>query len=113
MPEVNAEPQTTRVYDRPAIRGLGDAIVQDRDATSPVSYLEAAGAVPPNMRLGWAAMGVMGFPMAMTHDKIVGEAEQTLAGTIEALHGHRDSLHAVAANVESAEKESIENVRRI
>ncbi|MGN9845676.1 hypothetical protein ACTMTI_46900 [Nonomuraea sp. H19] len=113
MNEPSTDPRDTRIYDRPAIRNLGDAIVHDRDAASPVSHLEEAGAFPPNMRIGWAALGVAGFQLAMKHDEIVGDAEATLTGTIESLHGYREKLHAVSANVDGVEKESVEHVRRI
>ena len=105
--------ESARIYDRATIKRLGDALVDDTMGTSPVSHLEEAGTFPPNMRLGWGALGVLGFPLAREHDKIVASAERTLGDMAQSLHGHRDKLYAASGNVETAEVENIENVRRI
>ncbi|MFG1962578.1 hypothetical protein [Nonomuraea sp. NPDC049028] len=105
--------EPARIYDRAAIKRLGDELVDDTTGTSPVSHLEEAGGFPPNMRLGWGALGVMGFPLALEHDKIVAYAELKLGDMAQSLHGHRDELYTASANVDTAEVENIENVRRI
>ncbi|WP_326825311.1 hypothetical protein [Streptosporangium sp. NBC_01756] len=102
-----------RIHDRAVIRALGDSIVDDTHGTSAVSYLEEAGTFPSNMRLGWGALGLLGFPLTQEHDRIVGSAEGMLAGTVQALVGHRDSLHTVSDNLEIAERDNAEHVRRI
>lgn len=95
------------------IRRLGDALVDDTTGTSPVSHLEEAGTFPPNMRLGWGALGVLGFPLTQEHDRIVAAAELKLGDMAQSLHGHRDDLYTASGNVDTAEVENIENVRRI
>lgn len=105
--------ESARIYDRAAIKRLGDALVDDTTGTSPVSYLEEAGAFPPNMRLGWGALGVLGSPLALEHDKIVAAAERKLGDMAQSLHGHRDELYTASGNVGTAEVENIENVRSI
>ncbi|MEU7742277.1 hypothetical protein [Nonomuraea sp. NPDC049158] len=105
--------ESARIYDRGAIKRLGDALVDDTDGTSPVSHLEEAGTFPPNMRLGWGALGVIGLPLTQEHDKIVAAAERKLGDMAQSLHGHRDELYTASGNVDAAEVENMENVRRI
>lgn len=105
--------ESARIYDRAAIKRLGDALVDDTTGTSPVSYLEEAGVFPPNMRLGWGALGVLGFPLAREHDRIVASAERKLGDMAQSLHGHRAELYTASGNVDTAEMENTENVRRI
>ena len=105
--------ESARIYDRVAIKRLGDALVDDTTGTSPVSHLEEAGGFPPNMRLGWGALGVIGFPLTQEHDKIVAAAEWKLGDMAQSLHGHRDELYTASGNVDTAEVENTENVRRI
>ncbi|MEO3803843.1 hypothetical protein [Nonomuraea sp. B1E8] len=69
--------------------------------------------MPPNMRMGPFAMGVLGFPFALEHDKIVGYAESTVTNAIAGLHQRREGLHSVAGNIEIAETRNEEHVRRI
>jgi hypothetical protein len=105
--------ESARIYDRATIRRLGDALVDDTSETSPVSHLEEAGGFPHNMRLGWGALGVIGFPFAQEHDKIVTAAESKLGDMAQSLRGHRDKLYTASANVDTAEVENIEHVGRI
>ncbi|MET7331694.1 hypothetical protein [Nonomuraea sp. NPDC005650] len=103
--------EAARIHRQSAIRALGDALVDDVAGTSPVSHLDQAADFPSNMRIGPWAMGVLGWPLTKEHDKIVGYAETTVDNTIEALHDHRDQLHTVADNIQTAENWSEANVR--
>ncbi|TDE55773.1 hypothetical protein E1295_13270 [Nonomuraea mesophila] len=105
--------EVPRIHHPTSIRGLGDALTDERDGTSPVSHLEAAGRLPEGMRIGAFAMGVLGAPFALQHDTIVGYAEQTVRSTVDGLYEHRDGLHLTAHNNESAEAGNEEHVRRI
>ncbi|MFI7644119.1 hypothetical protein [Nonomuraea sp. NPDC049400] len=78
-----------------------------------MSHLNQAREFPQNMRMGLWAMGVLGFALAIEHDKIVGYAENTVANTILGLHDDRDRLHTVAGNVQTVENRNEENVRRL
>ncbi|MEO3790261.1 hypothetical protein ABGB14_08610 [Nonomuraea sp. B10E15] len=69
--------------------------------------------MPPNMRIGAFSMGLLGLPLALVHDKIVGDAENAVTYAIARLHEHRDRLHEVAGNIEIADKRNEEHVRRI
>ncbi|NBE99975.1 hypothetical protein FE391_39005 [Nonomuraea sp. KC401] len=96
-----------------SIRGLGDALTDERDGTSPVSHLDAAGRLPEGMRIGMFAMGVLGAPFAFQHDNIVGYAEQMVRSTVSGLYEHREGLHLVTRNNEIAEAGNEEHVQRI
>lgn len=78
-----------------------------------MSHLEEAGTFPPHMRIGWAAMGLLGLPLALEHDKIVAVAERKLGDMVQSLHGRRDELYTASGNVGTAEMENIENARNI
>ncbi|MEU0564960.1 hypothetical protein ABZ297_06135 [Nonomuraea sp. NPDC005983] len=108
-----SQDEAARIHNLPAIRALGDALVDDIDGTSPVSHLEEASGFPANMRMGTWALGVLGWPLANEHDKIVGYAENKVNSTIEGLRAHRDRLHTVADNVQTADQRNEDHVRRI
>ncbi|MFI7643098.1 hypothetical protein [Nonomuraea sp. NPDC049400] len=99
--------------DRPAIRALGDALVEDGETRSPVSYLAEAQSFPDTIRLPWYAFGVMWFPFAIAHNKILDDAKGSIASDVDALHGDRDKLYKTAGNWDAVELENTENVRRI
>ncbi|MEV0202351.1 hypothetical protein [Nonomuraea sp. NPDC050691] len=105
--------EAQRIHHLPAIRALGDALTDDTEGVSPVSYLDRAMSFPSNMRMGPWAMGVLGWPLTNEHDKIVGYAESTVYNTIRALHDRRDGLHSVADNVRAADERNEDNARRI
>ncbi|MFI7634996.1 hypothetical protein [Nonomuraea sp. NPDC049400] len=108
-----SQDEAARIHHLPAIRALGDALTDDVEGTSPVSHLSQASEFPQNMRMGPWAMGVLGWFLAMEHDKIVGYAENTVANTILALHDHRGRLHTVADNMQTVETRNEESVRRL
>ncbi|MCA2227576.1 hypothetical protein [Nonomuraea aurantiaca] len=102
-----------RIHHLPAIRALGDALTEDAEGISPVSYLDEVSGFPQNMRMGLWSMGVLGFPLTSKHDEIVGYAERRVSSTIEGLRDHRDRLYSAAGNIQTAEKRNEDNVRRI